>query len=568
MRRIKSARSKLMIACFTAFVVATASGLPIHPQTALATSSTGPVEIGVRESVNGSMLPYVSRSSGMQMVVRQQFATLLHLGANLQVEPELVNKWWFTNGGKTLYMQLNPKAVWSDGTPITSSDVALGINFLASPIYNHDLYGNQGYRVLPIVGAQQVLAGQANSVSGFHIVSASEFYMQLTQPDPSVIANDIQGLMPLPSEILGYLPMNEWAKSSFATNPSIGSGPFLVTNRPPGSVILAANSQFILGAPSIAELQFKVVPPTVARGLLASGQLDLYADAPISRSGQLVGLHGSSLQSVPGSAMEVLAWNDQTAGPSYRSFRQAIEYAINRSALVSSVLAGQATVQNGPLPADSVWSDAKLVHAYGYAPQQARNLLIASGFHIGGKDWLVLPNGAPLNVTINYGTGDPFGQKMAQAIVADLQAIAINARIRGPLNKRQLITEMSQPNAATKSTDIGAYLVGWTVGADPDPRGIWGSQDAFNQYLFQWDNIADPRVARSDQLIAEQVSAQAEVPAYRQTVLTQWQDLISQEVPVDFLFSYNRLSVTSARLKSVVMSGLMGPIDSWKWQVK
>jgi len=544
-----------------ASVSAQADGMP--PATAY-TVNASTVQVGMRETVNGSMLPYVSRSTGMQFALRQQFATLLHLGAQLQVEPELVSKWWFTDGGTRLYMELNPKAVWSDGTPITTADVGLAIDFLASPTYNNVLEGNQGYRVLPIVGSQAEMEGQSDAVSGFHVVSGQEFYVQLKKPDPSVVAADFQGIMPLPSELLGNIPMAQWSTSTFASEPTVGSGPFVMASRQPGVLTMVANSRFVLAVPKLSGMQIKVVPPISVPGLLRAGAVDLYTDLPLASLSRVSGVAGSTIVSSASNSLESLVWNDQGPEATSRLFRQAMLYAINRKGIVSQALSGQGVVANGPLPPDSQWYDTALDGAYAYAPQTARNLLIKANYYIGDLDWLVQPDGRALNVTIGYLQGDPTGALVAQAVAADLRGIAINATAHGPYTERQMMDALNAP-VNPKSTNLFGCVLGWSLGADPDPRGIWRSSDPFNQYLFQWDSTADPTVTESNDLIAQQVSAAADTLSARTALLNQWQTLISEAAPVDFLFSQDAMGVTSSRLTDVEWSGLKGPIDSWKW---
>ncbi|MCY0901423.1 MAG: ABC transporter substrate-binding protein, partial [Firmicutes bacterium] len=473
-------------------------------------------------------------------------------------------KWWYTDGGTRLYMALNPKAMWSDGTPITTADVGLAIDFLASPTYNNTLSGNQGYRVLPIVGSQAEMEGQATTVSGFHVVSGQEFYVQLKKPDPSVVAADFQGIMPLPSEVLGNMPMAQWSASTFASEPSIGSGPFVMASREPGVLTMEANSRFVLGIPKLSGMQIKVVPPVAVPGLLRSGSVDLYTDLPLASLPRVSGVAGSTIVSSASNSLESLVWNDQGPEASNRLFRQAMLYAINRAGLVSQALSGQGDVANGPLPPDSQWYDTALDGAYAYAPQSARNLLIKAKYYIGDLDWLVQPDGRAMNVTIGYLQGDPTGAAVAQSIAADLRAIAINATAHGPYTEREMMDALNAP-VNPKSTSLFGCVLGWSLGADPDPRGIWRSTDPFNKYLFQWDTTSDPTVIQSNDLIAEQVSATADTAATRKVLLNQWQTLISAAAPVDFLFTQDAMGVTSSRLTDVEWSGMKGPIDSWKW---
>lgn|GEM_PF-5057619 len=356
-------------------------------------TNTTPVTIGEPTAFSGAFLPYLSSSASTNFVVEQQFGSLLHLCQNPSVVPELVAKWWYESNGQRLYMQLSKNAVWSDGTPITSADVGLAVNFLASSVYNNQLLGTQVYRVLPIAGSRAVMAGQAQTVAGFHAVNGSEFYFQLRAPDPSALVRDFAGMMPLPSAVLGSIPYASWPTSQFAADPDVGNGPFLISSSGGAQVDLTANRKFVLGIPKLQKFIVRVATSAVLPGLL---------------------------------------------------------------------------------------------------------------------------------------------------LIYDLQ---------------------SNPPA------IQGYVMGWQFGVDPNPADLWSANAMYNIDTVNWINTADAAVAANNSLIAEQESAAATNTATRQQILNQWQALVSQNAPENFLVDPNLLGVQSTRLQGVVWSGAQEPIDSWKWTV-
>lgn len=380
------------LTCLTAVHLAHAAGnsVPARVSAAnVASSVYAPVQIGVESTLGGPLFPYVSQSSAVRLLDQQQFGTLLQLTPTLSVGPELVQKWWYNKSGTQLWMQLNPRAVWSNGTPVTAQDVALTVDFLASPYYNTTLQGQSGYRVLPIVGARAELSGRASTVSGVHIVNPGEFYFQLTAVDPAALINDFQGLTPLPSALLGKLPMTKWLSTPFAAYPRIGTGPYLLTEHTPAGAMLAMNPRFVLGRPGIPRLAIKSVSSVAAPGLFHAGQLDVMGSLSPQLANALKGMPAVGVVFFPGNHYRFLGWNDQAAPGSNVLFRQAMMYAINRQAIIATVLHGAGVPENGPLPPVSVWYDNALNSAYPYNPQEARSLLLKAGFHIGPGAWLV-----------------------------------------------------------------------------------------------------------------------------------------------------------------------------------
>lgn len=539
-------------------VAAAASALPAGSAAAAVPAS---ITVGMADPFGASNLPYVSRSASTQAVYRDQFATLLRIGANLAPEPYLVSKWWYADGGTRLYMELAKNAAWSNGTPVTSADVALAVDYLASPEYNNVLQGDEGYRVQPIVGSGAERSGLAQSVSGFHAVNGREFYFQLRSADASALVSDLAGLAPLPSRILGGTPFSQWPQDPFFQTFPVGSGPFLVSSWTSSQATLRANPRFVLGVPRSSSMAIQIVPESAAAGLLAAGEIDLYAGLPATAAGTVAKIPGCRVAAYPGNHYTFLGWTDNVAPFSNAVFRQAVEYALNRPAMIQAALPGGGTLENGPLPPDSQWYDQALSGAYPYNPATARSLLVKAGFHIGGNAWLAQPNGSPIALTIAYAENDPSGQIAAQAAAADLQALYIDAQAKA-FSVRRIVEGLTTHNAPFQG-----FIMGWRLSPDPNPAEVWQSGALFNVSTFDWSQSSDPNVALNDQYIARQLDANSEVPSHRKQILDAWQALISSRMPVNFLYDANELAAVSTRLQGVRWSGAEGAIDPWLWSL-
>lgn len=533
----------------------------VHAQASTSTSNV--ISVGMPEPFGQSNLPYLSHSTSTRSVLRDQFATLLRLGTNLAPKPYLVSKWWYTDGGTRLYMTLSPHAIWSNGQPITSADVQLTVNYLASPTYNSALQGDEGYRVLPIVGSQSAMSGASSAVSGFHAVNNQEFYFQLRNPNASALINDFAGLMPLPASVLSSVPFSAWSQNGFFTQPTVGSGPFLLTNWSSGEAVMRANARFVLGVPKSSGLAVRIVPQSAVLGFLSSGQLNLYDGLPLADVGALAKGGGQSsayrIASYPGNHYTFLGWTDNVAPFQNVAFRRAVEYAINRLAVIQAAVGGYGMIENGPIPPDSSWYDTALNGTYPYNPQTARNTLIAAGFNIGGNAWLAQPNGKPIQLTIAYAENDPYGQKAAQVIAQDLQAVAIDAKAQA-FSVQQIVDSLTNHTGLFQG-----FVMGWHLGPDPSPANLWKSTATFNAETFDWTQSTDPNVMQSDQLIARQDDANSEAPSHRQTLLNQWQQLINARMPINFLYDQDRLAAVNSHLHGVKWSGVRGAIDPWLW---
>jgi len=562
-RLAKRRRAALMFGSAVCALVCVATvwtdGTPVVAAAQPGSAVAAPLlQVGVTAPMS-SLFPYVSPAASVHGVIRQEFASLLQLGSTFSPTPYLVAKWWYTSGGTRLYMQLSPHAVWSNGRPVTAQDVAAAVDFLASPTYNDVLQGTQGYRVLPIVGSRTEMSGHAASVSGFHAVSNSEFYFQLKEPDASALVNDFAGIMPLPNFALKSMPMSAWATSSFATMPTVVSGPFIPVQGNAGIVVFDANTKFIFGRPLLSSIIFKSVGATAVPGLFAAHELDITDQLSPVAAEQLSRQAGVSVSALPGDTYEALVWDDSAPDIGIASFRQAMMYAIHRTRLIKAVLGGYGVLANGPVTPASAWYDGSLSGAYAFAPETARTLLQAANFGFGNSPWLQLPDGRTFAPLIRYVQGDVNAGVAAHIIVKDLRDIAIEAAAQ-PLTLRAFVTDET-----LHRNPFAAYLMEWTTSPDPSPADLWTPKAAYNLETFDWADPKNPAVVQSDALIVQQAAATS--PTARQSLLDQWQTLVSQHVPMDFLYTPDVIGATSARVTGVEWSPLGYPIDSWKWAI-
>jgi len=132
--------------------------------------------------------------------------------------------------------------------------------------------------------------------------------------------------------------------------------------------------------------------------------------------------------------------------------RQAINYAINKEAIVNAVYAGFGKVAKTPIP-PTMWSYNKNVKDYEYNPEKAKALLKEAGLENGFEtDLWAMPVPRPYN---------PNGRKVAEAMQADLAKVGIKAKIVS----YDWVTYL----AKTKQGEHQMCLLGWTGdNADPD----------------------------------------------------------------------------------------------------
>src|SRR5258708_20075931 len=176
-------------------------------------------------------------------------------------------------------------------------------------------------------------------------------------------------------------------------------------------------------------LDFVIVPPTDVARIKADASLQgrVQDQAILSIFWLPLNLHKAPLDNV--------------------KVRQALAYAVDKDALVKSVLQGQAVVANGPIPPGLSAYDPNY-KPYTYDIAKAKSLLTEAGF----------PNG--IDVEIRTWTDEVEGR-----VLTAIQAMWAKAGIRAKLNGKEYTSYIEDLNAC--KIQIGTSS--WTADyADPD----------------------------------------------------------------------------------------------------
>ena len=358
-----------------------------------------------------------------------RLADLIHVGltrpdAAALRAPELAESWQ-TRDSTTLVFRLRDDFRFSDGTPVTSADVRATYEAVLDPA---------------VASPRRAALAMLSAVEA---------------PDPRTVVFRLrEPFAPLLDGTgIGILPV---AHARDAGEVTIGAGPFRVVAAERGErIVLAPNPGWPGGPPRLDPLVVRVVPDEVVRVLeLERGGVQLLEDRPEPELvGRLAGLPGLTIDRQPGSSFDYLALNLRDPRLANRRVRQAIALALDRDALIASVLGGAARAATGMLPPGH-WAYAP-VPAWRHDPARARRLLDRAGF----PD----PDGpGPLpRLRLIYKTStQPGRRRLAEAIQAELAAVGIAVDVR-PYEWGTLYADIRNGN-------FELAALAWVGVADPD----------------------------------------------------------------------------------------------------
>ena len=395
--------------------------------------------------------------------------------------PDLATSWDISKNGLSYTFHLRTDADFSNGMPVTADDVVYSIK------RSRAFSGGWGFLLTAV---KTITAPDEHTVK-----------VTLSQPHAPLLA-DLA--MYAYSVVPEKLVKAQGAK--FFQHP-VGSGPFMVTSYNPDSEVdLAANPHFYGTKPKIKNVKILIVPNDNTRVLmLESKKADVIENPPGNLVSQINKTPGLSVQLFPSTRVDVIQLDEHYKPFKSQLVRQALNYAINRKAIVQLAYQGHATQGSSFMPYKmQFWNDS--LQPYPYDPAKAKQLLKQAGYPHGFKTFLI---------TVS---GDVAGQAEAVVVKQELAAVGINVNIQS----YELLT-------AYNKEDNGHSQMGeryWTNDIiDPDEVATFGADckggaNAFNSY---WCS------AQASSLVNK---ARAELDnAKRQQMYDQIQQIVYTESP-------------------------------------
>ncbi|MDQ7843165.1 MAG: ABC transporter substrate-binding protein [Armatimonadota bacterium] len=435
------------------------------------------------------------------------FDTLLDVDPRtLRFTPRAAESWSVSVDGRTFTFTLRRGIRFHHGREMTADDVKYSIERILAP----ETASPQVRGYDRIVGAQEFIARQAREVSGIRVLDRYRLAITITQPDPNFIWNfaGAFGLYIVPREEAERLGRD------FGQRP-VGSGPFLfVSWQKDTSILLRANNDYWGGRPYISALEFRIIPdPATAQAEFDTGRLEFmllsdvnyrrYAEDPrwqpyVIEVAELFTRHvGFNVTRPPLNDVRV---------------RQALNYAVDKAALVRTVLGNKAFPPTGVFPPSHPAYNRNL-RGYEYNPQRARELLAQAGF----------PNGFDLE--LNGSTSPTVGRWME-----GIQRYWNDVGVRTRIQQQDFGVVLDRAGKG----EIPTYVL--SHGGTPNCVGYLGPfrsrnfGPAGNRMFYKNDRV--------DQLLDQAERAAAGSPLQIR-LCQQAEELIVQDAPW-FFFNYNK----------------------------
>lgn len=452
--------------------------------------------------------------------------------------PRLARRWQ-RRDALTLVFELDPRARWHDGTPVTAHDVVFTLERAKNPALSPQT---------------STLLRRIRSVTA---ETEGRLVVRFSQSYPEQLYDATYHVPPLPSHLLESIAAESLATSPFVSRP-IGDGPYRFVRRQPGQLVeLAANTEFFLGAPRVTRVMFLTAKDPEARAnLLLTGEVDaidnIYA---LPNWARLEALPAFQYYPVPGPTLVYANFNQRDPADSASphpiladpAVRRALLLALDRAEMIRAVYGPLARVPDGPLSAILNRS------VDGPAPIRrdtagARRLLASHGWLDHDGDGVLDKAGKPLAFSI-----------MIPGVVAS--RVALGTQMQEAWRRLGIgaALDVVERNIYVERRNAGRFDLELSASSqDPTPSGLVQSWTCAGIGGSNVSHYCDPRV---DSLLARAAGA---TPNQARQLYRDAVRQIAEDVPAIFLAAPVFGTPVHRRFTNVVVR----PESSWSlvWQ--
>lgn len=363
----------------------------------------------------GSMLVYGSGDYDSINPIMNEHCEIKHLlfdglmarDGDGNLIPALAESYAYDDATMTYTFKLKENVKWHDGETFTADDVKFTIEAIKNPENGSENAPNY------------------EEIASIDVLGDYEIAFTLSEPNFAFL--DYMTMSIMPQHLLEGEDM--W-QSDFFKKP-VGTGPYKLDSWDVGQAItMVKNPDYFGGAAKIDTIVFKIVTDDNAKALqLKNGELDLAQVTP-KDAATFEGSEDLTIYDMKTSDYRGILYN---FGNEYwqknADLIPAINYAIDRQAILDAVLLGEGEVAYSPLQMNKYNYDG--VEKYEYNPEKAVEALTAAGCEK-RDDGYWYRDGERIGFTINGTPGDQVRIDMAQIAAQQLQEIGLDVKANVP----------------------------------------------------------------------------------------------------------------------------------------
>ena len=426
------------------------------------------------------------------------WAAPMYFNSAGEIQPYVFTSWTPSDDSKTWTFTIADGAKFSDGSPITASDVKGSWELSSMPATKNQrvsqvLSGVEGY--------DAVTGGDASELSGAATPDDKTVVVTLAAPDPIFhmrVANHIAPIVKASeardadgNEVLDWFSPD---------NGGAVSGPFKITtlDLDGGMVLMEPNENFFVAAPKLSRVELTTVEDSVAAtGLLQNEEYNAHTELVTPTIIQDLGAEFSQGPIIP--TGQHFWFNGSRAPFDDPKVREALILAVDRDGLIA------ATFPDGPhQKADQIifpvaGSENSGFEPYAYDPEKAKQLLAESSY--GGPERLPKILLAGMSSPARAVAGQYIAEQWRQNLGITAVEMKPSQDDFGPEGSQ---VQVIRDDVGTRAPDAIAYLSGSIASSASTAKNKLGGykNDQVDQLLSDGASLAadDPeRIAKAQE---------------------------------------------------------------------
>jgi peptide/nickel transport system substrate-binding protein len=325
--------------------------------------------------------------------------------------------------GLTIDLTLRQGVTFHDGTPFNADAVVFNLERITDPALR-----------VPLGAPFQAM--QSVTATGEHSVRIT-----LKQPTPIFL----NALTITTAGMISPASVQAEGNTNENYQHPVGTGPYTFTSFTAGQSLTVTRFPGYWGEqPHYETVEFRIVPEAATReSLLLAGQVDMIILPPVSDIAAL--RNNPDVNVILGESDRTIfiALDNNDPLLSNPQVRQALNYAVDKQAIVDNVLFGAAQVVDAPM--SSALFGYCQTGSYGYDPERARQMLAAAGAQ-GATLELLTPSGRYVQ-----------DQQASEAIAGYLREVGLNVSV----STSDWGAFLGRVNAAPSENTVDMHLLGW-----------------------------------------------------------------------------------------------------------
>ncbi len=448
---------------------------------ALARAETATIALAV--NIN-TLDPHMSGSFASDLsLLSHVYPALILRGPDLKLQPALAKSWTAVND-TTWRFELVPGAKFANGEPLDAKAVQWNLDRVRDPKVNARI------------------KSWFDLVKEVRVINDTTLEVETSAPFPA-FADQLSMFFLLPPA---------WTATHDPAKETMAGGRYQITENVPGDhITLVTNPSYFGDKPPFDKVVFRTIPEPSSRiAALLAGEVDLITGVPPSELARVQASGKATSGATPSTRTVFIKFNTQKPPLDNKLVRQAMNYAVDKTAIADSIFEGKAAISQCEILTPAYFGFNPALKPYAYDPKKAKELLKQSGVNLSQPIEMDVPVATYLQ-----------GQEVAQVVAAQLGEIGLNVKI----------TEM----------DFGAYMNKYLKSRTLAQTSLlthgWPTLDADgqltllapgNQYAY-WDNAAFGKAVEAGRSTTDKT---ARLAAYKDATA-----IMCEEAPVLFLYA-------------------------------